>query len=356
VPELGILSRFAHRLDLPELSRPLSLGEGSTPLVSGEALLEPFDFGGELYLKIEGGNPTGSFKDRGMAAAISVARAQGARGVICASTGHAAASAAAYSARAGLPCFAVTPHEETARGTLAQVQAHGATVLSIESNLDAALALVLDLAAERELLVVDSTNPHRIEGESTVSYEVFDQLGGRTPEYHALPVGHGGNFAAHWLGYTRLRDESRAFRLPRMLGFQAHGAAPLALGRPCPVPDTVATAIRIGNPVRGQDALRVRDDSGGTIEAVSDEDILSSQSRLARELGIFCETASAASVAGVLQSLARGALEPKSTIVCTLTGHGLGGSCVLRSSPIGAPLPPDCTALLEAIDRALPRR
>lgn len=350
----GILARHGHRLQLPRTRRAVALGEGGTPLVSAEPLLARSGFQGELFLKIEGGNPTGSFKDRGMTAAISVAMEQGARGVICASTGNTAASAAAYAARAGIPCFVVVPVGKTARGKLVQIVAHGAHLIAIDGNFDEALRLIRELAPERDLLIVNSTNPHRIEGQATVAFEVFDQLGGRVPEYHALPVGNGGNITAHWLGYTRLFEGSWASRRPCMLGFQAEGAAPLATGKPCRDPRTVATAIRIGDPVRAREALAARDESRGVIRALSDARILEVQRKLARDLGVFCEPASAASVAGVLEMLDRGELEPKSTIVCTLTGHGLKDpEVILGGAGLGAAVEARREAVLEVLDAGL---
>jgi threonine synthase len=276
----------------------------------------------ELYLKYDGTNPTGSFKDRGMTLAISKALEEGTRGVVCASTGNTSASAAAYAARAGIPCFVVIPQGKIAMGKLAQAVLHGATVIAMRGNFDQALKQVRRLSEAMHLTLVNSINPYRIAGQKTVAWETVDALGD-APDFHFLPVGNAGNITAHWQGYKTYRERGRCARLPRMMGFQAAGAAPLVLGRPVADPQTVATAIRIGNPASWEGAEQARDESGGKIDSVSDEEILDAYRLLARLEGIFVEPASAASVAGLVKVWRQGLLSLEGRVVCTLTGHGL---------------------------------
>ena len=276
-----------------------------------------------LYLKFEGTNPTGSFKDRGMVLAVNRAVAAGARTVVCASTGNTSASAAAYAAAAGIRCLVVLPAGNVARGKLAQALAAGARLVMIEGNFDEALTAVRELGASGEAVVVNSINPDRLEGQQTVAWEICDALDG-SPDAVALPVGNAGNITAAWRGFSAYADAGRtAGRRPRMLGFQAAGAAPIVRGAPVAAPETVATAIRIGNPASWEGATAARDESGGLIEAVTDAQILAAQADIARLEGIFCEPASAAGVAGVRQLVEAGRLDRSGSVVCILTGHGL---------------------------------
>ena len=318
----GLLREFRDVLpDVPDAS-VVTLLEGNTPLIPAPSLAKRIAPGLGLYLKFEGMNPTGSFKDRGMTVAVSRAKAAGARVVLCASTGNTSASAAAYAARAGLRCAVVIPDGQIALGKLAQAMVHGARVLAVRGNFDRALELVRALGEEGAAIVVNSINPDRIEGQKTIAYEIVAQLGGRVPDVHALPVGNAGNITATWKGYTErsARDGGDA---PRMMGFQAEGAAPIVRGARVLEPKTLATAIKIGNPASWQGAVDARDRSKGLIDMVSDEEIVAAYRALADLEGVFVEPASAASVAGLLKIGPRGALDGARVAVCTLTGHGL---------------------------------
>ena len=318
----GVVREF--RAILPEIPEDavVTLLEGGTPLVPMPALSRRAGLGLDLHVKIEGQNPTGSFKDRGMTVAVSRAKALGAKAVLCASTGNTSASAAAYAARGGLRCVVVIPEGQIALGKLAQAMIYGARVLAIRGNFDRALELVRSMSEEGSVVVVNSINPDRIQGQKTVAYEVVQALGGRVPDAHALPVGNAGNITATWKGYDE-RALSFAGARPKMLGFQAEGAAPIVRGARVEDPRTIATAIKIGNPASWKGALDARDRSGGLIETVTDEEILGAYQALAEVEGIFVEPASAASVAGVLKLGAQGRLKGLHTIVCTVTGHGL---------------------------------
>ncbi len=302
---------------------PISLGEGGTPLIHAERLGAELGLD-QLYLKFEGTNPTGSFKDRGMVLAVNRAVAAGARAVVCASTGNTSASAAAYAAAAGLPCHVILPAGKVARGKLAQALAAGARLIMVDGNFDAALTAVRRLGEDGLAVVVNSVNPDRLAGQQTGAFEVVDALG-RSPDAVALPVGNAGNISAYWQGFNAYLDADRTpgGGLPRMLGFQAEGAAPIVRGAVVDEPETVATAIRIGNPASWELAVAARDRSGGLIDAVSDEEILEAQRLIVRLEGVFCEPASAAGVAGVRTLVADGRLEREMTVVCVLTGHGL---------------------------------
>jgi threonine synthase len=320
-----LMQRFEAFLPVTRDTPPLSLGEGFTPLVHartlGRAMGCPL-----LFLKVEGQNPTGSFKDRGMVVAVAKALEDGARAIICASTGNTSASAAAYGASAGLEVVVVLPQGRIAAGKLLQAQATGARVVAVEGGFDDALRVVRELAAEPDpkhrVTLVNSVNPHRLEGQKTAAFEVCEDLGG-APDYLAIPVGNAGNISAYWKGFREYREAGLVEATPQMLGFQAAGAAPLVLGHPVADPQTVATAIRIGDPASRDLALAARDESGGRIDAVTDDEILAAYRDLARHEGIFCEPASAASVAGVRKLVAEGAIDPGATIVCVLTGTGL---------------------------------
>lgn len=307
----GLIERYRDRLSVTDETPVITLLEGNTPLVPAPHISEIVRR--DVYLKYDGVNPTGSFKDRGMTMAVSKAMESGARAVACASTGNTSASAAAYAARAGVTAIVILPAGKIARGKLAQAVAHGATIVPVDGNFDDALALVLELTSTQDVALVNSINPYRIEGQQTAAWEIIDALGD-SPVTHALPVGNAGNITAYWRGY------SASGATPRMWGFQAAGAAPLVSGEIVDDPETVATAIRIGNPASWKSAIAARDESGGRIDAVTDTEILAAYRLLAAREGIFCEPASAASVAGVLKYAAE---LPAGPVVCTLTGHGL---------------------------------
>lgn len=318
----GVIEEYRKFLPVTEKTPIVSLGEGNTPLIRAARLARTIAPGIELYLKFEGVNPTGSFKDRGMTFAISKAVEGGARAVMCASTGNTSASAAAYGARAGLSVYVLIPAGKIAMGKLSQAMMHQATVIQIEGNFDQALTLVKDLSASLRIELVNSVNPFRIEGQKTAAFEVCDQLGD-APTLHVLPVGNAGNITAYWKGYSEYRAASQITRLPRMMGFQAAGAAPLVLGKVVEQPQTIATAIRIGNPASWSSALKAVEESSGAIDMVTDEEILQAYTLVAATEGVFCEPASAASVAGVAKVHRSKALRVGDTVVCTLTGHGL---------------------------------
>lgn len=347
----GLLAHYRDWLPLRPGDCPVSLNEGNTPLVRAYRLGAAVCPGIELYLKCEGQNPTGSFKDRGMTMAVTRALAEGAEAVICASTGNTSASAAAYAARAGLRAYVVVPQGKIALGKLSQAVMHGARVIQIDGNFDEALRLVRDVKERypTRLALVNSVNPDRIEGQKTAAFEICDVLG-RAPDYHLLPVGNAGNITAYWRGYREYHAAGRVDSRPRMMGWQAAGAAPLVHGRPVDQPQTVATAIRIGHPASWDGAIRARDESGGAIEAVEDEDILAAYRLLARTEGVFAEPASAISVAGALRMGARGQLRPGDVLVCTLTGHGLKDpDTAIASSEPAIAVPPDLERLAEAL-------
>jgi threonine synthase len=313
----GLIGRWRDKLPVSASTPVVTLGEGGTPLVRADRLAERAGLpAGSLFLKFEGANPTGSFKDRGMTLAISKAVEQGAKGVLCASTGNTAASAAAYAARAGLPCAVFLPRGNVALGKLVQSLMHGARLIEVDGSFDAALKTALSAAKEAGWTVVNSSNPFRIEGQKTAAFEVAEQLG-RAPDWQFMPVGNAGNITAYWKGYCELGGPR-----PRMMGFQAAGAAPLVLGRVVKDPKTIATAIRIGDPVSREGALRARSESGGEIGKVTDAEILAAWRFLAAEEGVFCEPSSAAGVAGLLK-LSRANRRFVGTVVCVLTGHGL---------------------------------
>ena len=318
----GIIEEYRKFLPVSANTPVITLGEGNTPLIRAARLAKRIAPGIDLYLKYEGLNPTGSFKDRGMTMAISKALENGAKAVMCASTGNTSASAAAYGARAGLPVYALIPAGKIALGKLSQAMMHQAMVIQVEGNFDQALMIVKELAATYPVELVNSINPFRIEGQKTAAMEVCDQLGD-APSLHILPVGNAGNITAYWKGYTEYRAANQITRVPRMIGFQAAGAAPIVLGKIIEEPQTVATAIRIGNPASWQAALKVVQESSGLVDMVTDEDILAAYSLVAAEEGVFCEPASAASVAGVIKMSRAGSLKEGETVVCTLTGHGL---------------------------------
>jgi threonine synthase len=318
-----LTDRYRAFLPLDEGTPVVSLGEGFTPLVRVDRLGASMGLA-NLYVKVEGTNPTGSFKDRGMVVAVAKALEAGAEAIVCASTGNTSASAAAYGAAAGLEVVVVLPKGQIALGKLLQALVAGAHVVAVDGNFDAALRVVRELAEQREhpITLVNSINPFRIEGQKTAAFEVCDELGS-PPAVLAIPVGNAGNITAYWAGFRAYRDAGRIGRLPRMLGFQAAGAAPIVRGAPVEHPETVATAIRIGNPASWARAVAARDESGGLIDAVTDEEILAAYRDLARLEGVFCEPSSAASVAGVRKIAAAGGLHREAVVVCVLTGNGL---------------------------------
>lgn len=322
IPWRGIIEEYRKFLPVGVQTPIVSLQEGHTPLISAIRLAKTVCPGRELFLKIEGANPTGSFKDRGMTMAVSKALENKAKGLMCASTGNTSASAAAYAAKAGLPAYVVVPAGKIALGKLTQALMHGARVIQIEGNFDQALTIVKTLCEETAIELVNSINPFRLEGQKTAAMEVCDQLG-CAPVIHALPVGNAGNITAYWRGYREYQEAGQSQGLPRMFGFQAEGAAPLVLGHVVESPQTVASAIRIGNPASWTLALQAVEESDGCLHMVSDQEILQAYQMVACEEGVFCEPASAASIAGIYKLHREGLLPQEGTIVCTLTGHGL---------------------------------
>ncbi len=318
----GIIRRYREFLPTVPDDCVVTLLEGDTPLIPAANLAREIAPGTELYLKYEGLNPTGSFKDRGMTMAVSMARSQGAGSVICASTGNTSASAAAYAARAGMRAFVLIPEGKIALGKLSQAMIHGAQVVQVLGNFDDALTLVREISDRHPITLVNSLNPYRIEGQKSAAFEICDVLG-ESPDFHVLPVGNAGNITAYWAGYKAYREAGRTKRLPRMLGWQAEGAAPIVRGHPVRKPETVATAIRIGNPASWKQAEAARDESQGMIRMVSDAEILEAYKLVAETEGIFCEPASAASIAGVIKLGSESFFRGGERIVCTLTGHGL---------------------------------
>jgi threonine synthase len=325
----------------------ITLGEGGTPLLPAPVLSERT--GCDVFLKIEGANPTGSFKDRGMTVAVSLAAARRATTVICASTGNTSASAAAYAARAGLACAVLVPRGKIAIGKLAQALVHGATLLQVDGNFDDCLRLARALAADYPVALVNSVNPDRLAGQKTAAFEIVDALGD-APDAHCLPVGNAGNISAYWQGYQEFARAGRASRVPRMLGFQASGAAPIVRGAPVPEPATIATAIRIGNPASWRLAEQARDASGGLIDSVTDRQILAAYRLLATREAVFGELASAAAVAGLLQARERGQLDAGCRVVATITGNGLKDpGWAVDAAPAPVTVPADAAAAAAAL-------
>jgi len=316
----GVIERYREYLPVTKRTPVISLSEGNTPLIHSCYLSEAV--GAQVFLKCEGANPTGSFKDRGMTLAISKAAEEGQKAVMCASTGNTSASAAAYSARAGIKCIVLIPQGAIALGKLAQALIHGAVVLAVDGNFDDALNLAREMTDKYPIALVNSLNPYRIEGQKTGSFEICDVLG-LAPEYHFIPVGNAGNITAYWKGYKEYKADGKIKKLPKMMGFQAEGASPIVLGRPVKNPQTIATAIRIGNPASWKQAVSARDESGGIIDKVSDKEILKAYQLLAANDGVFVEPASAASVAGLLKFSKKNKFKNKDRVVCVLTGHGL---------------------------------
>jgi threonine synthase len=344
----GLLDRYRHRLPVTESTPVVNLYEGNTPLLHLENIPRDAGVDADIWVKFEGLNPTGSFKDRGMTMAVSRALEEGSRAIICASTGNTSASAAAYAARAGMRAFVLIPDGKIAVGKLAQAMMHGATVIKILGNFDDGMRLVREVAEDAPVTIVNSINPYRLQGQKTVAFEIVESLG-RAPDYHCLPVGNAGNISAHWIGYSEccpnernciteacnfcdgdcpFASEPLADSRPVMVGYQASGAAPFMRGHPVEKPDTVATAIRIGNPQSWDLALAAARESGGWFDEFDDDAILKTQKLLAEREGIFCEPASAVAVSGAIRDLKSGRIPAGSTVVCTLTGHGLKDSDV----------------------------
>jgi threonine synthase len=346
----GIIEQYRDFLPVSDKTLVVTLLEGNTPLIPSQDLSE--EIGLKVYLKYEGLNPTGSFKDRGMTMAISKAKEKGCTVVMCASTGNTSASAAAYAARSGsMKCVVLIPEGNIALGKLAQAMIHQAKVIAVQGNFDEALTLVKKIAQSHPVELVNSINPYRIEGQKTAAFEICNALED-APEFHAIPVGNAGNITAYWKGYKEYKEKGRSDSLPRMLGFQAAGAAPIVLGKVVERPETIATAIRIGNPASWKAAEAARDESGGRIDAVTDKEILQAYQRLAAASGVFVEPASAASVAGILKLHKNGyfAKSKGARIVCTLTGHGLKDpDTAIKNVKAPVSLKPDIKKILKEI-------
>ncbi len=352
----GVIARYREYLPVSGSTPLVSLGEGDTPLILSPRLSSLVGRGCEVFIKYEGLNPTGSFKDRGMTVAVSKALERGAKTLLCASTGNTSASAAAYAARAGMRCAVVLPAGKIATGKMVQAFAYGAQVVAIEGNFDQALEIVRALGARDDFAVVNSINPDRIAGQKTAAFEVVDELG-EAPTLHLLPVGNAGNITAYWAGYREYRTAGKCARLPRMIGFQAEGAAPIYRNQVVVRPETIASAIRIGNPASWSQAAAALEESQGVIDIVSDEEILAAQSWLASTDGIFVEPASAAPIAGLMRAcrpdnaarFTRDSIPEKSRVVCTVTGHGLKDPEAISSRVVlPAPVTPNESAVLRA--------
>lgn len=344
----GVLARYKDFLPVTTDTPLFSLGEGDTPLVKCDKLGKQTGCG-ELYLKLEGCNPTGSFKDRGMVVAIAKALEAGSKSIMCASTGNTSASAAAYAAHCGLTAIIIVPQGKIALGKLAQAIVYGARIIAIDGNFDQALSIVRSLTERHPVTLVNSLNPHRIEGQKTAAFEIIDSLG-EAPDYLFIPVGNAGNITAYWKGFVEKYESGRVKNKPRMMGFQAEGAAPIVRGHAISEPETIASAIRIGNPASWQRATDARDESGGIIDMVSDEEILSAQKIMATESGIFGEPASAASLAGLIKMSHQGVDFSKKRVVCVITGTGLKDTeTALKNAPSFLGLPADLAAVEQAL-------
>jgi len=345
----GVIERYRAFLPVTDRTPVVTLNEGNTPLIRAERLQAALGLTAEVYLKCEGSNPTGSFKDRGMTLAISKAVEEGAKAVICASTGNTSASASAYAARAGLRAFVLIPEGKIALGKLSQAMIHGAQVLQIEGNFDQALHIVRQLSSDQGIVLVNSLNPYRIEGQKSAAFEVCDRLG-RSPDFHFIPVGNAGNITAYWKGYQEYFREGRIKALPKMMGWQAEGAAPIVHGKVIERPETVASAIRIGNPASWRGAVAAAQESGGRIDMVSDGEIIDAYRLLAHTEGIFCELASAASVAGLIKFCRSNRCPQDTVVVCVLTGHGLKDpDAAIRLSPGPVTVKADPEAVLKLL-------
>ncbi|HHJ12869.1 MAG TPA: threonine synthase [Gammaproteobacteria bacterium] len=318
----GLIDKYRDRLPVHDDTRVISLGEGNTPLIRLNNIPRELGKQVDIYVKYEGLNPTGSFKDRGMCMAVTKAVEEGSRAVICASTGNTSASAAAYAARAGITAFVLIPEGKIALGKLAQAMIHGAVVLQIRGNFDEGMRLVKEVGENTPVTIVNSINPYRLQGQKTAAFEIVEELE-RAPDFHCLPVGNAGNISAHWMGYTEYFEHGIVNNKPRMVGYQAAGSAPFLRGEMVDNPDTVATAIRIGHPQSWDKAWTVQEESDGWFDECTDEEILAAQKLLTVKEGIFCEPASATSLAGAMRDIRSGKIPEGSVVVCTLTGHGL---------------------------------
>ncbi|MEV6314735.1 threonine synthase [Streptomyces sp. NPDC051776] len=346
----GIIEEYRDRLPVTPKTPVVTLREGGTPLVPAQVLSERT--GCDVHLKVEGANPTGSFKDRGMTMAITHAKEEGAQAVICASTGNTSASAAAYAVRAGMVCAVLVPQGKIALGKMGQALVYGARILQVDGNFDDCLTLARGLSEKYPVALVNSVNPYRIEGQKTASFEIVDALGD-APDIHVLPVGNAGNITAYWRGYREYAESGDASQRPQMWGYQASGAAPIVRGAPVKEPATIATAIRIGNPASWAQAEQARDESGGFIDEVTDRQILSAYRLLASQEGVFVEPASAASVAGLLKAAEQGKVEPGRRIVCTVTGNGLKDpDWAVAGAPQPVTVPVDADAAAERLGLA----
>jgi threonine synthase len=318
----GLINKYRDRLPVHDDTRIISLGEGNTPLIRLNNIPNTLGKDVDIYVKYEGLNPTGSFKDRGMCMAVTKAVEEGSKAIICASTGNTSAAAAAYAARAGITAFVLIPEGKIALGKLAQAMIHGAVVIQIKGNFDKGMQLVKEVGEEAPVTIVNSINPYRLQGQKTAAFEILEELGA-APDYHCIPVGNAGNITAHWMGYKEYHEHGIVNSLPKMVGYQASGAAPFMRGAMVDNPETVATAIRIGHPQSWDKAWVVHKESKGWFDECSDEEILAAQKLLTEKEGVFCEPASATSLAGAMRDIKAGKIEEGAKIVCTLTGHGL---------------------------------
>ncbi len=346
----GLIDRYRDRLPVRDDTRVISLGEGATPLIRLNNIARALKKNVDIYVKYEGLNPTGSFKDRGMTMAVTKAVEEGSRAIICASTGNTSASAAAYAARAGIACFVLIPEGKIALGKLAQAMIHGAVVIQVQGNFDAGMQLVKEVAQETPVTIVNSINPYRLQGQKTAAFEIIEELGA-APDFHCLPVGNAGNISAYWMGYREYAEHGIVNNRPIMVGYQASGAAPFCQGRMIDNPETIATAIRIGHPQSWDKAWQAQKESNGWFDHCSDDEILAAQKLLAEKEGIFCEPASAVSLAGALRDVTSGKLPQGSRIACTLTGHGLKDPDTAIKQSTGPVL--KVKAELEAVKRAI---
>ena len=318
----GLIENYRDRLPVSDSTKLISLGEGNTPLIRLENIPATLGKDVDIYIKYEGLNPTGSFKDRGMTMAVTKAVEAGSKAIICASTGNTSAAAAAYAARAGIKAFVLIPEGKIALGKLAQAMIHGAVIIQIKGNFDDGMRLVKEVADHAPVAIVNSINPYRLQGQKTAAFEIIEELGD-APDYHCLPVGNAGNISAHWMGYKEYHEDKKASSTPKMVGYQAAGAAPFVKGAMGDNPETVATAIRIGHPQSWELAHKVEKESNGWFDSLTDTEILSAQKLLTEQEGIFCEPASATSLAGAMRDIQSGKIPEGSKVVCTLTGHGL---------------------------------
>ena len=318
----GLINRYRDHLPVNDDTPIISLGEGNTPLIRLKNIPRMLGKDVDIYVKYEGLNPTGSFKDRGMTMAVTKAVEEGSTAIICASTGNTSAAAAAYAARAGITAFVLIPEGKIAMGKLAQAMMYGAVIMQIRGNFDQGMELVKQVAEKAPVTIVNSVNPYRLQGQKSAAFEIVEELG-RAPDFHCLPVGNAGNISAHWMGYSEYKKAGVVNSAPKMVGYQAEGAAPFMRGGPVKEPETVATAIRIGNPQSWDKAWALQEESGGWFDELSDQEILAAQKLLAEKEGIFCEPASAASLGGAMRDIKAGKIPEGSTIVCTLTGNGL---------------------------------